>query len=68
MYTELKMARGRKKLYDTQIRLPLSTEMLDAIDAVRFEDENRLGFIRVAIVMLMKLRRDIEKGVHNVRS
>jgi hypothetical protein len=62
MYTELKMARGRKKLYDTQIRLPLSTEMLDAIDAVRFEDENRLGFIRVAIAAQLKMRRGMAKA------
>jgi hypothetical protein len=64
MYTELKMARGRKKLYDTQIRLPLSTEMLDAIDAVRFEDENRLGFIRVAIAAQLKMRRGMAKAEH----
>lgn len=56
------MARGRKKLYDTQIRLPLSTEMLDAIDAVRFEDENRLGFIRVAIAAQLKMRRGMAKA------
>jgi hypothetical protein len=40
---------GRKRLWDTQLRLPINEETVSRIDAVLADDEARLSFIREAI-------------------
>lgn len=48
---------GRRKLWTERLTLPLSAEMLAAIDAALGEDEVRLDFIRFAIERELKRRR-----------
>jgi metal-responsive CopG/Arc/MetJ family transcriptional regulator len=40
---------GRKKLWAERLTLPISTEMLEKIDAMLAGDETRLDLIREAI-------------------
>lgn len=47
---------GRKKLWDERILLPLKTEMLERIEAVLAEDEDRTDFIREAVERELKRR------------
>ncbi len=48
---------GRKKLWAERLTLPLSTEMLEAIDAALEKGEIRLDFIRSAIERELKRRK-----------
>jgi hypothetical protein len=48
---------GRKKEFEERITLPLSTEMLSGVDAVRAPDEDRLSVIRQAIEREIKRRQ-----------
>jgi hypothetical protein len=48
---------GRKKLWPERLTLPVSTEMLEQIDAALGKDEVRLDFIRSAIERELKRRR-----------
>jgi Arc/MetJ-type ribon-helix-helix transcriptional regulator len=50
-----------KQIYEERIMLRLTTKMVAAIDAARFEDEDRSSFLRAAIVVLQKMRRDAAK-------
>ena len=52
---------GRKKLWGERITLPISTEMLEGVDAALQKDETRLGLIRLAIEKELK-RRGRHKG------
>ena len=47
---------GRKKLYPSRITLPLSREMLAAIDAARGKVP-RVDYIRLALGRALKARR-----------
>jgi hypothetical protein len=47
---------GRKKEFPNRITLPLSDEMLAAIDAARTDDEDRLSVIRAAIERELEIR------------
>ena len=51
---------GRKKEFAERITLPLSTEMLGGIDAVRAEGEDRLSVIRQAIEREIKRRERLK--------
>jgi hypothetical protein len=48
---------GRKKLWEIRLTLPISTEMLEEIDASLEKDEARLDMIRAAIDRELKRRR-----------
>lgn len=48
---------GRKKEFEERITLPLSSEMLSGVDAVRVEGEDRLSVIRQAIEREIKRRQ-----------
>jgi Arc/MetJ-type ribon-helix-helix transcriptional regulator len=52
---------SRTQIYDKRIMLRLSATMVDTIDVARFEGEDRSDFIRAAIVVLQKMRRDAAK-------
>lgn len=52
---------GRKKLWDERITLPISTEMLEGLDAALHKGETRLDLIRSAIEKELK-RRERHKG------
>lgn len=47
---------GRKKLWPERLTLPISTEMLEKIDAMLAGDETRLDLIREAIDRELKRR------------
>jgi metal-responsive CopG/Arc/MetJ family transcriptional regulator len=47
---------GRKKLWAERLTLPISTEMLEKIDAMLASDETRLDLIRDAIDRELKRR------------
>lgn len=47
---------GRKKLWPERLTLPVSTEMLEQIDAALKDGEVRLDFIRSAIEKELKRR------------
>lgn len=47
---------GRKKLWDERILLPLTSEMLERVDAALQKDEARLDLIRLAIEKELKRR------------
>jgi hypothetical protein len=51
-----KRAMGRKKLWDERITLPISTEMIEALDDALHKDETRLDLIRLAIEKELKRR------------
>lgn len=48
---------GRKKLWAERLTLPISTEMLEEIDAALHKDEARLDLIRLAIEKELKRRK-----------
>ena len=47
---------GRKKLWDERILLPLTSEMLERIEAVLDDGEGRTDFIRAALERELKRR------------
>lgn len=51
---------GRKKLWPERLTLPISTEMLELIDANLADEETRLDLIRQAIEK--ELKRRARKG------
>ena len=51
-----KIDMGRKKLWDERILLPLTSEMLERLDASLADGETRLDLIREAIERELKRR------------
>ena len=53
---------GRKKLWTERLTLPISTEMLERLDALLDEGEVRLDLIREAIEKELKRRERRERA------
>lgn len=51
---------GRKKLWDERILLPLTSEMLERLDAALQDGEARLDLIRAAIEQELKRRERVK--------
>ena len=52
---------GRKKLWDAQLRLPVTTEMVERVDAALDEGEARVNLIREAIERELRRRLKARK-------
>jgi len=53
---------GRKKLWPERLTLPISTEMLERMDAMLADGEMRLDLIREAIEKELKRRERRERA------